>query len=234
MESRQQVFARQLEEEARKMNEEREAQRKKEQLDKRLDKLVQEYVTARERYGETAPLTVMLGKFLEISSRMQDVVKTIESFTAVSQYITELLGFINSSVQICEQIFIEPMGVKSGFFDDIKRGMDRRRGMANLRGTIKNIKRTIKDTAAMAVGMTKEFAQLSDELSSLDFGDGDLKKDGSSNDPRPLNLSPEIQDRINKISGGQTTTTTTTQGGGGYVPPRGPNGGGNDDFSDLF
>lgn len=232
MESRQQVFARQLEEEARKMNEEREAQRKKEQLDKRLDKLVQEYVSARNHYGDNHMLTIMLGKFLEISSKMQDIVKMIEGFTAVSQYITELLGFINSSVKLCEQIFIEPMGVKSGFFDDIKRGMDRRRGMANLRGTIRSIKKTIKDTAAMAVGMTKEFQMLSDELvRDLDFGDG--TSIGSPN-AGPLHLSPEIQDRINRVSGGQTTTTTTTQGGGGYVPPRGPNGGGNDDFSDLF
>ena len=233
MESRQQTFAKKLEQEGLKKSQELQVKRKRKEIDEKLGELVSKYVEAKNHYPDNHMMVVMLGKFLEVASKMQEAIKMIDSMNVVTSYMTELTSFINQSLEFQQVIFNVSMQKKSGWLDQIKADMDRKRAFANMRGTIKTLVANIKGVSNFAVSMTKEFESLSDDLSkNLNFGDGKGVGNGSSG---PLNLSPEIAARLNAELQAHPTTKPTGQGGnGGYVPPSNSTSSGSSDYDDVF
>ena len=234
MNNRQQTFAKQLEEEGLKKSQELEVKRKKQEIDKKLGELVSRYVEARSHYGDNHMMTVTLGKFLEIASKMSEVIKMVDNFNIINAYVFELASFLNSSVSLHRSLQSTAMSTKSGFFDRIKEDMDRRRALANIRGTFKSIKANILGVAKLATSMTKEFQTLSDDLiRDLDFGDGEKGVGQSSG---PLNLSPEIAARLNaEMAAKSGGNNQAPFGGGGVVPPSNKSGGsGSSGYDDIL
>lgn len=142
-----------------------EMERAKKQFDDKITELA-DLAVEYSQNEDQQPLAQLLMTFLDISLKMQDVMKTVQAVSVAMNCITEAISFLDTVNQMDNDMLDGTLQTKYGALSRFKQRMKHRKAMRNHRNRMKQF----------ISGMDAKFNMAQDMIKSMDKFSQDIQK----------------------------------------------------------